>query len=300
MTHPKKRCALCGASVEQTPSGRRKHEATRKHLSFAPDPTAAHDKLGSGEPKASNGESEAPAEVWCSFCELPSVVMRNGDPFCAEHDPEGEGPTEPPYRPSQAIQEQLDVFQVGVWDEGPDVREVRKRIEAAEAAVRDADERVAKYRRYVRHGELHNEKLLPKYQQQLAEAEQTRTAAVSLAEEAQTALRAEMTARNRMRKAYWERVHQIAIEATTVAMVGEAHVPKSFIEEAVYTLVVRIGELVVHGPAPKHVEDGVTLSEILVPGRSVDAVTGLGFASNLKVAAVYALQVDVLTGLSKR
>lgn len=191
-------CERCDGKFDGTPSGWKKHEQTNKHNLSKPIP-------GDGLPDALRATLVLETDI-----EAPA-----GDEFPEDAPPEARAVMAKAVNVLADVEEARTSLKLADFDPYtlPSLPEDRREaLAAAHVQIDPANTEVAKYKRYVRHGELHNLKLLPKYQAQL-EAAQLRLAEANEAIEGIEQEREQLYHGHYDRvEAYWGRVHNEALK----------------------------------------------------------------------------------------
>lgn len=237
-TMPKVKVACgCGGSFEDTPSGKSKHVHTAKHVGWVTAAASrAESKAKAGGKRAFHGHDEIPSElpgkdgvIKATNAVLAKIAARpvkekveqpvEPEPEKAE-EPTEDAPSEAkPVDPNDLSMASNNPFGPGLTDGyGAAIAatgEANNEFEAAKDAV-------AKYKRYVRYGELHSPKNLPKYQQQLEEAEERFAIAGLELVAAKDAEQEAAVAAREDKDAYWIRVHRaVMADLRSAATFGE-------------------------------------------------------------------------------
>lgn len=294
-------CETCGGSYEDTPSGRSKHNGTGKHVAAATAlgmKNAAKAKAKGGPVKA--GKPVLVGESGPETAELPGEVITNREADEPQfHVVATETAEDAPSGPDLTIAANDPFTALNLPAYVNAVAEAAK----ARVALDDAKQAVAKYKRYVRYGELHSQKNLPKYQSQLAEAEATFAAAEEQSAAAEAEEQSQALVAREAKDAYWLRVHRATVAAI------RAELPKALDDFTVLStlggLTVGVGALPVSVIGPhRGLEDGevtVVTSKVMV---KVDALVhpnlALQISQRIFIAARYAAALDKVTGLSNK
>ncbi len=300
-------CERCDGKFDGTPSGWKKHEQTNKHnLSKPmtgdglPDALRADDVIAETTFSVPEGASPKVRAVMSKALKDGMLGILAGDRTAVDVLVDiGEAGAEAAAEEQTSLK--LADFDPWTLPGLPDDR--RDVLAAAHAEVDPANADIAKYKRYVRHGELHNLKLLPKYQEQLASAQlrlaEANTVIANVEEERELLYGAHY---DRV-EAYWGRVHKevwrIASEIDYMVAVGDLRVDRTeMLVDFQGSTIQVIGPRYHYGRAAdweRVVHPAFVRVNSTFEGGDIDA---LAYGERIKAAAQYAVVLNQVLGLA--
>lgn len=293
------RCERCDGTFDGTPSGWAKHADTDKHNRANPIPGDGRPdsiKLPDLETRAQLPyEDHLPDEGSVVF--PPTEPVETPEPLEAEDEPDElefdlPDPTELDERPESLLFAEFRPYDYPGRPEA--VQELRTRTEGA---VLLAEQGVAKYKRYVRHGELHNLKLLPKYQQQLAEAQDLLAKLKAVEEGIDAYDRLRLDAHYDRVQEYWTEVHHEVLR-----QLGKVAYNGPRLEGASFALPIIGGWVEVNGPRAHFGDEGereiqpASVTAVNIPAN-MDPELAQGIGQSIEKAGLYAAKFNEVIGL---
>lgn len=192
----------------------------------------------------------------------------------------------------------LDIAQFRPFDFPPKPQGLQELSAAVNAIADRAAQDIAKYRRYVRYGELHSPKNLPKYQRQLAEAEGLASTAAMLRGRVEQLDEARYAAHYARVQAWWAQAHSKALK----------HVDKGLFKLELEATSMRVVVLydgepvaVVNGPRMRYEGDTERVlvpASVTVPNALTDVPPPVAerIAGAIVETAVYAVELNDILG----